>query len=273
MKTRIIVAVIFVPLLFIILFFLPPVAVTLLIAGIAVIASEELLRATGSAAQKRLYIYAAVPAAIIPAAVYLGSGDPVFRAVLFLLMALLFIDAVLSYQKENRIRLAQLAAVLFGGAVIPYFLSAIVSLKLEENGRYYVLIPFIVAFITDGGAYFTGVFFGKHKAFPAVSPKKTIEGCVGGIMTGVAGTVLLGVILHLAAGGFAVNFWALAVYGLAGGIVTEFGDLAFSLIKREFGIKDYGRLIPGHGGMLDRFDSMIFAAPAIYMLSSIFPAF
>jgi phosphatidate cytidylyltransferase len=272
MRTRIIVAVICVPLLFAILFFLPPIAVTLLVAAIAVIASDELLRATGSAAQKRLYIYAAVPAAIIPAAVYLGSGDPAFRAVLFLLMALLFIDAVLSYQKENRIRLSQLAAVLFGGAVIPYFLSSIISLKMIDYGRYYVLIPFIVAFITDGGAYFTGVFFGKHKAFPAVSPKKTIEGCVGGIMTGIAGTVLLGAILHLAVG-MPVNFWALAVYGLAGGIVTEFGDLAFSLIKREFGIKDYGRLIPGHGGMLDRFDSMIFAAPAVFMLSSVFPAF
>lgn len=272
MRTRIIVAVICVPLLFVILFFLPPIAVALLVAAIAVIASDELLRATGSAAQKRLYIYAAVPAAIIPAAVYLGSGDPAFRAVLFLLMALLFIDAVLSYQKENRIRLSQLAAVLFGGAVIPYFLSSIISLKMIDNGRYYVLIPFIVAFITDGGAYFTGVFFGKHKAFPAVSPKKTIEGCVGGIMTGIAGTALLGAILHLAVG-MSVNFWALAVYGLAGGIVTEFGDLAFSLIKREFGIKDYGRLIPGHGGMLDRFDSMIFAAPAVFMLSSVFPAF
>jgi phosphatidate cytidylyltransferase len=272
MKTRILVAVIFVPLLFVILFFLPPLATAILVAAIAVVASDELLRATGSAVVKRLYVYAAVPAAIIPAAIFIGSGDLVFRAVLFLLFAVLFTDAVLSYQKEKSFRLSQLATVLFGGTVIPFFLSAILSLKLMDNGRFYVLIPFIIAFITDGGAYFTGVFFGKHKAFPTVSPKKTVEGCVGGITTGVAGTVIFGVILHLAAG-MTPSFWALALYGLIGGIVTEMGDLAFSLIKREFGIKDYGRLIPGHGGVLDRFDSMIFAAPAIYILVSIFPAF
>lgn len=272
MKTRILVAVVCVPLLFIILFYLPPAATAVLVAAIAAAAAEELLRATGSATRKRLYVYAAVPAAIIPAAVYLGSGDMVFRAVLFLLMALLFTEAILSYKSENSIRLSQLSAVLLGGAVIPYFLASVVSLKMAENGRYYVLIPFIVAFITDGGAYFVGVFFGKHKAFPAVSPKKTAEGCVGGIAIGTAGTVLLGVLMFLAAD-YAVSFWALVVYGLVGGIVTELGDLAFSLIKREYGIKDYGRLIPGHGGILDRFDSMVFAAPAIYLLSVILPAF
>ncbi len=134
------------------------------------------------------------------------------------------------------------------------------------------MIPFIIAFITDGGAYFTGVFFGKRHPFPAVSPKKTTEGCIGGIVTGVAAVVIFGVVLHFSAG-IIVNFWAMACYGLVGGIVTELGDLAFSLIKREFGIKDYGNLIPGHGGMLDRFDSMIFAAPVISLLVELFPAF
>lgn len=272
MKTRIIVAVIAVPLLVVILFYLPPVAVTVLVSAIAAVASYELLRAVGAGSAVRLYIYAAIAAAVIPIGVLLGQGPLVFRIVLILLMSVLFGDAVLSYKPEKKLSLAKLGAVLFGGTLIPYFLSAIVSLKLYENGRYYVLIPFLIAFITDGGAYFTGVFFGKHHPFPTVSPKKTTEGCIGGIMTGVAAVVIFGVILHYTTG-YRVDFWPMAVYGLVGGIVTELGDLAFSLIKREFGIKDYGSLIPGHGGMLDRFDSMIFAAPVIYLLVDLFPAF
>lgn len=272
MKTRIIVAVIFVPLLFIVLFYLPPVAITIIVAGIAAIGSFELLKAVGACAVTRLCIYAAISAAIIPIGFLIGPGDLIFRAVLILLMSTLFADAVFSYKTDTKMTLMKLAAVMFGGALIPYFLSAIVSLKLFENGRFYVLIPFLVAFITDGGAYFTGVFFGKHHPFPNVSPKKTAEGCIGGIMTGVAAVVIYGVVLHYTMG-FAVDFWSMAAYGLVGGIVTELGDLAFSLIKREFGIKDYGSLIPGHGGMLDRFDSMIFAAPVIHLLVVLFPAF
>jgi phosphatidate cytidylyltransferase len=272
MKTRILVAVICVPLLFVILFFFPPAATAVLISAIAAVASYELQRAVGPAKQKRLLVYAAIPAVVIPIGYLIGPGDVIFRAVFFLLLAVLFGDAVLSYKTAGKLTLTQLTAAVFGGAVIPYFLSAIVNLRLFENGWFFVLIPFIIAFITDGGAYFTGVFFGKHHPFPNVSPKKTVEGCIGGIMTGVAAMVVYGVILYLGAN-MRVSFWALALYGLVAGIVTELGDLAFSLIKREFAIKDYGNLIPGHGGVLDRFDSMIFAAPVIYMLVSLLPAF
>jgi phosphatidate cytidylyltransferase len=250
MKKRIIVAVICVPLLFLILFYLPPVAVAAVVAIIAAVASFELLRAVGACTQKRLCVYACVAAAVIPVAACLSRDEMIFRAMLILLMVLLFGDAVLSYKPDKKNTLQMVAAALFGGA----------------------LIPFIVAFVTDGGAYFTGVFFGKHHPFSLVSPKKTAEGCIGGIITCVATVVIFGVILHYAAG-YDVNFWAVAAYGLAGGIVTELGDLAFSLIKREYGVKDYGSLLPGHGGMLDRFDSMVFAAPVIYMLVELFPAF
>jgi phosphatidate cytidylyltransferase len=272
MKTRIIVAVISVPLLFVILFFLPPVAVTVVVAVIAAVASYELLKAVGACTVKRLCVYAAAAAILIPVGVFLGPGDLIFRIVLILLMSLLFGDGVMSYKPDKKITLPKLAAALFGGALIPWMLSAIVSLKLLDNGRFYVLIPFIIAFVTDGGAFFTGVFFGKHHPFPLVSPKKTTEGCVGGIMTCVAAVVVFGVVLHYTAS-CKVDFFAMAAYGLVGGIITELGDLAFSLIKREYGIKDYGSLLPGHGGMLDRFDSMIFAAPVLYLLVRIFPAF
>ena len=272
MKTRIIVAVIFVPLIFVVLFLLPVIVTATCISAIAAIAAVELLRAVGPPAAKRVYVYAAVSAAIIPMSAVLGILDEICYAVLFLLLAVVFVDAVFTYKTKKEITLYQVAGVLFGGAVFPLFLSAIVSLRLYESGKFYVLIPFIIAFITDAGAYFTGVFFGKHHAFPQVSPKKTVEGCIGGFVVGVASMAVYGVVLHYAAD-LTVNILPLALYGLAGGIATELGDLVFSLIKRIFGVKDYGRLLPGHGGMLDRFDSMIFAAPVVYMLSSLLPAF
>ena len=139
------------------------------------------------------------------------------------------------------------------------------------EGRLLVLLPVISAFVTDAGAYFVGVFLGKRRAFPLVSPKKTVEGCIGGLAVGAAAMVIYGVILIFTTF-HDVVFWALILYGIIGGVFTELGDLAFSLIKREYNVKDYGRLLPGHGGILDRFDSMVFAAPAIYLLVSVIPA-
>ncbi len=275
MRIRILVAVVFVPLLFVILFFLPPYAVMALVSLVSAVGACELVRAVTASprARFRLCIYAAVTAAIIPALILFIPSPVVLRAVVFALVAVIFLDAVISYHTVRELTLAPMAAVLFGGILIPYFLSSIISLRMiGDNGRFYVLIPFIIAFITDGGAYFTGVFFGKRPAFPRVSPKKTVEGAVGGIATGVAAMAIYGVILHSAAG-LTVSFLPLLVYGLVGGVITELGDLAFSLIKRLYNVKDYGRLIPGHGGALDRFDSMIFAAPLIHLLVIVFPAF
>jgi phosphatidate cytidylyltransferase len=130
----------------------------------------------------------------------------------------------------------------------------------------------IIAFITDGGAYFAGVFLGKHRGITNVSPNKSAEGYVGGLVTGLVFSVIYGLIIHAVAG-LPVNILIMALYGLLGSVVTEMGDLAFSLIKRQLGVKDYGNLLPGHGGMLDRFDSMIFAAPLILILVQLFPAF
>mgnify|MGYP001172888452 FL=1 len=187
-------------------------------------------------------------------------------------MCAAFAEGVAAAVREKPFPVLHIFAALFAGFIIPALLGSLVRLRMMPEGRCYVLLPFIVAFVTDGGAYFVGIFFGKRHIFPHVSPKKSLEGCVGGIACVAAAAVLFGVILKYAAG-FSPDFFALIVYGLAGGVVTELGDLAFSLIKREFGVKDYGNLLPGHGGILDRFDSMVFAAPALYILAVLWPAF
>jgi phosphatidate cytidylyltransferase len=131
-------------------------------------------------------------------------------------------------------------------------------------GKFVVLVPFAVAFINDAGAYFAGLYFGKHKLAPVLSPNKTIEGVIGGIIASVFSMVLYAVILQLA--DFRVSYGLAVLYGLLGAIAGAFGDLCFSVIKRQTGIKDYGKLMPGHGGILDRFDSMMTVAPLMEIL-------
>jgi len=271
LKERIIVAVICLPILFIILFFLPAYVFAALVALICAISAYELQTSIGGEGNTRICIYAAFSAALIPIGTYFGVGDMVFQAVFLVLMSILFIEAILVFRLKRQISFARIMTTLFGGTLIPLMLSSLVSLKTLPEGRLLVLLPVISAFLTDAGAYFTGKFLGKRRAFPLVSPKKTVEGCIGGLVVGIASMVVYGAILVLTTF-HGIVFWALILYGLIGGVLTELGDLAFSLVKREYNIKDYGRLLPGHGGMLDRFDSMVFTAPAMYLLMSVIPA-
>ena len=128
-----------------------------------------------------------------------------------------------------------------------------------------ILLPFVVAFLSDTGAYFVGCAIGKHKLAPVISPKKTVEGLVGGVLTAIVGVVVYCLILK-SYFEFNVNWIYVPVYGLLGSLGAVFGDLCFSVIKRHTGIKDYGNLIPGHGGIFDRFDSMVVVAPLVELL-------
>ena len=272
MKARLIVAAIFVPILFVIIFFLPPIVMTATVAIICGIISFELIRSTKSADNIRIYIYSAVAAIAIP---FLRMGSLNKTGIIiamFCLMAAVFAEAILAYEREKTINFTCIATVLFAGGIIPLFMSSLSELRHMTDGRYLVLLPFIVAFISDGGAYFAGVLWGRHKVTPHVSPNKSLEGYIGGFIAAILGMVIYGIILKYAAG-FEINILWLIIYGIVGSLVTQLGDLSFSLVKREYKIKDYGNLLPGHGGMLDRFDSMIFAAPVIYVLVEFLPAF
>ena len=113
-------------------------------------------------------------------------------------------------------------------------------------------------------------FWESTGASPASAPNKSVEGYIGGILSGAVFLLLYGAALRQFAG-IDASLPVMAVYGLVGSAVTELGDLSFSFVKRQFGVKDYGTLLPGHGGMLDRFDSMVFAAPALMLLVKLFP--
>ena len=145
-----------------------------------------------------------------------------------------------------------------------------------EYGKHIYLLTFICAWTTDTFAYFTGRLLGRHKLIPAVSPKKTIEGAIGGVVFCVGATVLFGFIIEKffnPSGDISANYLVLAISGVAISVISQVGDLIMSLIKRLYGIKDYGKIFPGHGGILDRFDSVMAVSVVLTFICSYFNLF
>ena len=152
------------------------------------------------------------------------------------------------------------------------FVSIVYLHDFVKGGAYLYLTVFIGAWITDIFAYFCGMLFGKggkHKLIPDVSPKKTVEGSIGGIAFCVLSMVIFGIVLE-ACTKYEANLLVFALAGVAVSIVAQIGDLSMSVIKRTYGIKDYGKLFPGHGGILDRFDSILAVSIALMVFSRFF---
>ena len=167
--------------------------------------------------------------------------------------------------RAGEVKFVQVLAGIFAAMIVPYSFSAF--LRIHEMGlhRAYLLLPFILSFACDTFAYFVGCSIGKHKLAPKVSPKKSVEGSIGGL----AGNVLCGLVFAFVMDrwlGGSVGYGSMAILALACGVVAQVGDLSFSLIKREYGVKDYGKLFLAHGGILDRFDSVLFVVPVIEII-------
>ena len=152
-----------------------------------------------------------------------------------------------------------------------YIISAflcILFLRATDRGAYTYLLIFIGAWITDIFAYFIGMLFGKHKLIPEISPKKTIEGSIGGILFCGGSFILYGVLIgHFFENAERMNLAALFAYGVIVSVVSQIGDLSMSAVKRHYGIKDFGKIFPGHGGILDRFDSILAVSLALFVLN------
>ena len=162
-------------------------------------------------------------------------------------------------------RSSQAIDVCFSFIYVAFMLSFIYLIRAGANGIIYVWLVFGSSWAADTCAYFAGVRFGRHKMTPVLSPKKTWEGAVGGVLGAALIATIFALILDPSR-----NWLPYTLTCAVGSVISIFGDLAVSAIKREKGIKDYGTLIPGHGGIMDRFDSVIFTAPGIYFLIRVF---
>ena len=245
----------------------PPWVLPIVLSVVSVLAVHEALVTTKFITRKRIIICAEVFSALVPIWVYRDESESIGLALVFTFIFGLFLIAL---HDHKNISFEKISVVFFSSAFIPFFLSSIIRIYNMESGRYIVVIPFLAAFITDLFAYLTGMAFGRHKLAPDISPKKTIEGLIGGLLGTMIISALYGILL-VNVFNFTVNIFLLVLFGLLGGVISTFGDLFFSFIKREVGLKDFGNILPGHGGILDRFDSLLFAAPAVELMLVLFP--
>lgn len=267
MKTRVIAAAVLLPLLLLCVLVLPKIVTAVLFALIAALAAYELLYNTGLIQEPRLVVYAMIMAALTSIWSYFGSVYAWALLGILAYVAVLFGEMMHSHIK---IRFDMIGICLIAGVLVPYLLTSLVRIHAVRLGRHYIMIPFILAFLSDTGAYFTGRAFGSHKLAPVISPNKTIEGMIGGVLCAMLGMLLYTVLLQFVFQ-LDVNYSYALLYGSLGSVGAVFGDLCFSVIKRQTGIKDYGNLIPGHGGILDRFDSMVIVGPLSEVLLLLAP--
>jgi len=278
MKTRILSAAVLLPLFLVVVLVLPAWATAIVFGAVASLAVYELMYRTGMMKNLRLVIYAMVMAFLVSLWSLRKSASLGAIGVMVYLLVLLG-EFLWSFSRGGKLRFERLSMCLVCGLLIPYLLTAMVRIRAmyagidpAENalGKYLILIPCILTFTADSAAYFVGKAFGKHKLAPVISPKKTIEGAVGGVIATVLLLEVYALILDKAFG-FDVIYGYGILYGILGSTISILGDLTFSVVARPLGIKDYGNLLPGHGGALDRFVSMILVAPATEILLLMLP--
>ncbi|NLL69615.1 MAG: phosphatidate cytidylyltransferase [Epulopiscium sp.] len=258
MKTRILSAIVGVPLLiFLISYGGWPLVISVLF--LSLVGMKEFYNAFASISQPLSMLGYGATLLYILIVLPKQQYFPLFIAVFILA---LLISLVFSYPKRN---IMDIGVTFFGFFYVTFLFSHIFLLRNISNGIFLIWLIFISAWGSDTGAYFIGVWLGKHKLCPQLSPKKTIEGALGGILGGSILALLYGYFLQRYVSVGIENFsFVCFLIGIAGAALSQLGDLSASAIKRFTKIKDFGKLIPGHGGVLDRFDSILFTAPFVY---------
>ena len=249
------------------------------IAALSVMACFELLRVFGMHKDWHISAPTYLFAGAFPLLAYLTKSRPdirvtfilVFISVIFSFLVYLLGVAVFSHKK---IKYAKVAEVFMSIAYVVISFTSLALLMYVDKGIYYFGILILSSWGCDTGAYFIGSKLGKHKLIPDVSPNKSVEGAVGGMIVSIALNLLYGLLIDkIGIFDASANYIALAILGLVLSVVAMVGDLIASLIKREYEIKDYSNILPGHGGIMDRFDSMFPIATFLLMMSGIFAPF
>ena len=271
MKQRIITGTIFAALVMVVLFLSHTWVYPTVILLLCVVGASEMLRCVGVWKEPLLSVPGMVYAAACPL-LAIGYRYGVLMAATMAYLFIMLFMLVFAHERVNTERVCTAYTMIVYITICFVCLIRLRYVTTETGmdtgrmvGQYIYLLVFIAAWVTDTFAYFTGVFFGKHKLCPKISPKKTIEGSVGGIVFCVLAFLLYGFVVSRL---FPLepNYLGLAIVGLVMSVLSQVGDLLASVIKRTYGIKDYGKLFPGHGGVLDRFDSVLLLAPFLLAL-------
>lgn len=258
LKTRVKTACVFVPVCaLIVLFSGTPYVLNIAVALLNIGAAWELFLAANARRNYALLVPALIAAAALP---FLPLPGYPLLVLIVLLAALGFFfrdtRALMRHETGDFGAVRALGESLMAS----YFFCALIVLRHMENGLYYLMLMIVCCVASEVAGYFVGRAWGRHKLAPHISPHKTVEGSVGGV---IASCVLLviGTAIYASATGAPVRYGLLLLYGVCGSVTAQTGDLAMSAVKRIAGVKDFSNLLPGHGGLLDRFDGQLFAAP------------
>ena len=273
MKSRIITGVVGGGLLLAILLLCPDICLNIAFVLVCALAMYEVLIVTRFVEHKGLMAAAVAFSMLTPFFLETTSRYPAFIVILLFVLGLAFVQVLY----HETLRVERTGFVFFVSIIVPIALSCTPYLQTlsRVHGRFYVFLAFIIPWMCDIGAYFVGTFLGKHKMCPKISPKKTVEGLVGGIVISVAASVLaawLYQVLHLTPNQLGtVSLWQVGLLALVLPPLSVMGDLFASIIKRQSQVKDFGHIMPGHGGIMDRFDSMIFVSPVLFVVLRFLP--
>ena len=270
MKARVLFGVIGFVAVLLALYVFPPIVLEIAVALLCLFATYEVLGAT-KLVHNRLELLLCL---LVSVGLAVGHFSVLPLDLQDVVQGLIFVLLVGSFAVElkfhDSMNVSQVSWGFFGALIVPYLMLSLLRIfQMDflpigdtdlQIGQFIVLLPLLAAWGADTCALFAGMFFGKHKLAPVVSPKKTVEGAVGGVVGGAV-LVLLAALLMNTFLDLDMPIWAALVLGGVGAVLGEIGDLSFSIIKRQTGIKDYGHIFPGHGGVLDRFDSVLFVAP------------
>lgn len=275
MVTRILSAIVGIILGIAVLFLAHTFVLNLVIAALSVVSVFEIFKAAKLTEFWPSFLICIVFVAVSP---FLMLEGPSAYRYIFTVIAIVALFATFLAQ-HNTLGFDKLSLMITTATLISLSLCCVITIYQisSEHGVFYILLTLMGAWLADAGAYFVGTFFGKHKLCPGISPKKTIEGAVGGVViTAVVMMITCYVYkIIMASNGTVItpNYLLVAIIGLGCAVLAMLGDLTASLIKRQCGIKDFGSIMPGHGGVMDRFDSVLFVAPFVTLVVTYFPLF
>lgn len=274
MKVRVLtsigIAVIGLPILFLSEYLVYPMAIALL----ALASMYEMTALTGFRSKFAVCVPSYILVMLMPIGAYFADANSFAYLTVCagLLLAFLFYLFGYSVLKRGDAKFSDITMHFTTLLYISVSFTALALVRYIANGVYMFSLVFVASWVCDMFAYFVGRAIGKHKLIEEISPKKTVEGSLGGILCTTLAFALYGFIIKLFDGP-SPNYLVLLLLGFVLSIVAQFGDLICSLIKREHGVKDYGNVFPGHGGVLDRFDSVLAVAPVLYVFCVLFPPF